>query len=257
MNKPSSEGFIRCIIIAVNFLHNLVLFIAVKLYRREPRLKQWIELETYKEKIIESVRNDDRDFPRYILTYLSHCFGIPYRWFEQADWWKLIQAFYTCISKSPHVELPLTRPSGEKSKDEDWSYDGRMWHVYSHMLAKAYGWTLEYISLLQVGEALAKIQEILVDEQLEREFYYGLSEVAYAYDKSTKKSKFVPLPRPIWMRPKVEPEKIKKILIPVGMMPMGVVEIGNALPPDLLPKEYEQAGQTQSVPDVGTVPIKP
>jgi len=63
------------------------------------------------------------------------------------------------------------------------------------MLAKNYGWTLEYVSMLQVEEALAKIQEILVDEQLEHEFFYGLSEVAYSYDSSTKKSKFVPMPQ--------------------------------------------------------------
>lgn len=233
-------------------LHNLVLSIAVRLIR-EPRLKRWIELETYKEKIIEALAEESSEFPRYILTYLSLSLRVPVRWMEQADWWRLIQAFYTCLEKSPQVKLPLTRPSPEKPRKDDWEYDGRVWHLYSHMLARSYGWSLEYISVLQVGEALAKIQEILVDEQLEREFYYGLSEVAYSYDKSTKKSKFVPMPRPNWMRPRVEPEKIKKIIIPVAMMPMGAVEMNGALPPELLPKEYEKGSQAQSSTDVGRV----
>ena len=83
-----------------------------------------------------------------------------------------------------------------------------------------------------------------MDDQLEREFYYGLSEVAYHYDAATKKSKFVPLPRPNWMRPKVEPEKVVKTPIPASMIPMGVVISDNVLPDELLPKEYEKGKQT-------------
>ena len=214
---------------------------AQKLWGREPRLKKWIELETYKEKIVQAVDENQKDFPKYLLLYLSIFLGLPYKYFEYADWVRLISAFYVCLSYSPKIELPIAAPSPEPSKEDDWSYDGRTWHLYSHMLAKEYGWTLEYISMLQVGEGLAKIQEILVDAQLEKEFYYGISETAYSYDPATQKSKFVPLPRPSWMRPKVEPEKIKKVLIPVSMMPAGVVMLNDALPEDLLPKEYEAA----------------
>ena len=94
---------------------------------------------------------------------------------------------------------------------------------------------MEYIGDLHVVEAFAKIQEIVVDEQLDREFIYGLSEVAYRYDKASKSSKFVPLPRPVWMRPKIEP--VKKVLIPAAMLPMGVVMTDGVLPPELMPKE--------------------
>ena len=211
------------------------------MWGHEPRLKKWVELETYKEKIVEAVDQNHKDFPKYLLLYLSAFLGVPYRFFEYADWVKLVSAFYVCLGHSPKIQLPITAPTNEPSKDDDWSYDGRIWHLYSHMLAKEYGWTLEYISMLQVEEALAKIQEILVDAQLEKEFYYGISEAAYSYDPATQKSKFVPLTRPSWMRPKVEPEKIQKILIPASMLPMGVVITNDALPEDLLPKEYEAA----------------
>lgn len=215
--------------------------LAQKLWGKEPRLKKWIELESYKEKIVQSVEQDQKEFPKYFLSYLSVYLGVPYKYFEYADWEMIVTAFYFCISKSPQINLPLTSPTNKDVKEEDWSYDGRIWHLYSHMLAKEYGWNLEYISLLQVREALAKIQEILVDEQLEREFYYGLSEVAYAYDQSTQKSKFVPLTRPNWMLPKVEPEKIKRFPIPKDMLPVGVVVLSDALPDTYLPKEYEKA----------------
>lgn len=209
---------------------------------KQPKFKKWIELEYYKDKLIKAT-DEEGYFPKYLLSYLSVAFGIKYKWFEFADWMLLVRAFYLIISTSPKVNLPITAPTKEIHKEEDWSYDGRMWHLYSHLLAKNYGWTLEYISCLQVEEALAKIQEIMVDEQLEQEFFYSLSETAYSYDQQTKKSKYVPLPRPSWMRPKVEPEKIKKFAIPASLLPFGVVN-PNALPDELLPKEYE-AKETQ------------
>lgn len=131
----------------------------------------------------------------------------------------------------------MTRPSDEKQKDDDWSYDGRLWHQYSHMLARTYGWTLEYIANMTIVEALAKMQEIIVDEQLDREFYYGLSEMAYSYDQRSKVSKFNPLPRPSWMRPKIK--EIKKFTIPASMLPIGVVMMDGVIPDDLKPKTIE------------------
>lgn len=199
-----------------------------------PRLKRWIALEEQKEKLVQALGSGG-NFPSELLTYLSRAWGIDYKWFEYADWFLLIQAFQLCLLKSPHVNLPITSPSNENSKEESWDYEGRTWHLYSHLLAKAYGWTLEEISQLQVVEALAKIQEIMVDDQLDREFYHGLSEIAYHYDKNTKVSKFVPLPRPYWMRPKMKP--IEKFILPKSMLPMGNVITEGVLPPEFMPKE--------------------
>jgi len=217
------------------FLHNCILAVlALGLkWGKQPRLRTWLELETYKEKIIEAT--DGGDFPKVLLKYLSVAFwGINSKWFDHANWIKIVSAFYLSISKLPKIELPITTPTNEKSSKDDWSYDGRTWHLYSHMLAKNYGWTLEYISCLRVDEALAKIEEIMVDEQLNREFQYSLSENAYSYDQRTKKNKFIPLPRPYWMRKKAKP--IQKFLIPASMLPVGVVNMTDALPDEYLPK---------------------
>jgi hypothetical protein len=199
-----------------------------------PRLKKWIELEQRKEEIIKAVEGGD-DFPSELFLYLSTALGVSSKWYEKADWYLIIQLFYLCLSKSPQLELPLLTPSNEKSKEESWDYPQRTWHLYSHLLAKNYGWTLEEISQLHVEEALAKIQEIIVEDQLDKEFIYGLSEIAYSYDKNSKTSKFVPLPRPHWMRPKVQP--VKKFIIPASMLPIGNVITEGVLPPELMPKE--------------------
>lgn len=208
-----------------------------KLGGHQPRFKKWIELEVCKQKIIKATEGGN--VPKELLRFLSVAFwGIDKRYFEQANWEQIITTFYICLSTFPQVELPITTPTDEKSKEEDWNYPTRTWNLYSHMLAKAYGWNLEYIANLSVYDALAHIQEILTDEQLEREFYYGLSEVAYTYDKRTKTSKFNPLPRPHWMR--LKPKPIQKFLIPKDMMPVGVVNLTDALPEEYLPKEIKK-----------------
>lgn len=217
--------------------HNIVLTIlslGIK-WGKSPRLKKWLELESYKDKIIKAT--DGGDLPKVLLKYLSVALGVSDKYFYRADWVLLVKVFYLTLEKSPKVDLPITSPTTETSKDDEWSYDGRIWHLYSHMLAKSYGWDLEYISCLHVDEALAKIQEIVVDDQLEKEFYYGLSEIAYSYDSRSKTSKFKPLPRPHWMRPKAKP--IKKFLIPKDMLPVGVVNLTDALPEEYLPKEVK------------------
>jgi len=63
---------------------------------------------------------------------------------------------------------------------------------------------------------------MLVDDQLEKEWEWSLSELAYSYNSSTKKSEFKELPRPDWMDGK-EIEEIKLIKIPKSMMPVGQV----------------------------------
>jgi hypothetical protein len=202
------------------------------MYNKPPRFRKWLELEHYKDKILEAV--DGGNLPVWMMTYLSTAFwGISPKWFEKADWMRIIMSFYKILSQSPKLDLPITKPGSDKPKEESWDYDNRTWYLYSHMLAKNYGWTLEYISNLHVVSALATIEEILVDEQLDREFHYGLSEMAYQYDSRSKTSKFNPLPRPHWMRPKIK--EIKKFPIPKAMLPFGVDY--SSLPPEYRPKE--------------------
>lgn len=205
----------------------------MRLRGNSPRLKKWIELENLKRGIIKAT--DDGDFPKELLRFLSVALGVSSKYFDKANWILIVKSFYICISILPKVELPITSPTDEKHSEDDWSYPQRTWNLYSHMLAKNYGWDLEYVAQLDVFDALAHIQEIITDEQLEREFYYGLSEAAYSYDQRTKKSKYVPLPRPHWMRKKAKP--IQKFLIPASMLPVGIVNMKDVLPDEYLPKE--------------------
>ena len=196
-----------------------------------------MDLEGIKEKIIEAVSNRQADFPILLLAYIETALGVSSKWYAKANWLKVVELFYACLLKTPVVKIPLTSPSNEKFKDDPWSYPNRSWHLYSHILAQSYGWDLEYISQLQVGEALAKIQEIMTDKQLEREFVYGLSEIAYPYNKNSKQSIFKPLDRPHWMRPTINPVRdIPRFPIPKDMLPVGVVMLENVLPDEFLPK---------------------
>lgn len=204
-------------------------------FRREYPFKIWINLEYYKEKMLESVQNSSPDFPQYVLEYISLATKVPYKWYENANWVKIITLFYICISKSPTIKLPIISPTNEKHTEEPWNYPQRSWYLYAHIIAKSYGWSLDKIAKLKVKDALSLIQEIMTDTQLDREFQYGLSEVAYPYNEQTKKSIFKPLERPHWMRPDIKP--IAKFKIPVSMLPMGEIKIDGVLPDEYLPKE--------------------
>ena len=150
----------------------------------------------------------------------SAALNIPIETFDGWSWVEVLYAYtMVMVDQLPDTKLPMLNPTGNLGKIPTWHYKGRTWNYYAHMLAREYGWSLEYISDLDRNDALALIQEILTDEQLRKEFEYGMSEIAYPYNKSTKKSEFKPLERPFWMLPKIEqPKKIKirKDFLPVG-----------------------------------------
>ena len=222
------------------FGENLILQCAVQVYKRwgQQRFEQWLKQESLKEKIIKAVEAGSDEFPTHLLEFVSTALRIPVKYIANAQWEKVIEAFYQILLKSPVVKLPLTEPhKSESNSKDDWDYEGRTWHLYSHLIASHYGWTLEYISQLYVLDALAIIQEILTEEQLEREFTHSLSEIAYPYDKSTKKSHYQPLPRPHWMRPKIK--EVRRFKMPKGILPIGDVDY-SAIPDEIRPKEFVQ-----------------
>jgi len=216
--------------------HNLILSIILKIYklRGTPRFREWLELEQLKEKVIKAVGEGSDEFPTHLLSFFSTAFHIHSKWYQDAEWDKIILAFYAVCLKSPTVKLPLLEPTNdtESTKKEPWDYENRNWHLYAHMIAKSYGWTFSQISRLRVSDALATIQEIITDEQLDKEFVYSLSEIAYPYNKNTKEQKFNPMPRPSWMRPRMK--EIRRYPIPINAMPSGVVDY-KALPEEIRP----------------------
>lgn len=199
-------------------LNSTAISLLVKFYHR-PRFEKWIKLETLRSNVIEAVGTDT--FTLKINRYVSTALSIPESLIEKIFWMDTIIVFYNLVSKNvPTIKLPLLQPS-KPTKDADlsWDYAGRSYYTWLHLLAKEYGWTIEYVNNLDVDHVMALIQEVLTEQQLEKEFQWSMSEIAYQYNKTTKTSKFVPLTRPYWMLPK--PQEIKIVKMPKMYMPVG------------------------------------
>lgn len=190
--------------------------------QREPKFGRWVALEEQKNRILKAVGESSDEFPNELFTFLSTALHLSHRHFRKASWIKVVQAFYKCLELTRcQFELPIFEPNNVKIEDVAWDYHNRPWHVYVHMLAKEYGWTIEYIYNLSIKDAMCAIQEILLDDQLEKEFQWTMSERSAYYDDKSKTTKLNPLPRPQWMMKHVSKDDLPKIKIPVGMMPTG------------------------------------
>ena len=201
--------------------------------------RKFVTLEKRKQIFLSAT--GDESFPEKVFSYLSVALDVPVSRLEGKDWQKVIRSL---LSYKGHQlkPLPLLEGAQKDSKPVDWDYDGRSWAYYSHLLSKAYGWTLEYIAEMDVDEALSHLQEILTDEHLDREFLYSLSEVAYPFNASTKKSEFKPMKRPYWMQPAV-PTTIKKVKIRRDMLPQGLIKDMSGLPSEFqIPELHAEKG---------------
>lgn len=223
------------------FLANFIFSFQLQrfVWSNRPRFRRWIELEELKDHFIRAAE-EGTDLPQALARLLSAALGISPRLLKHIEWWKQFSAFNTvCIKNQPRILLPILTDSSSRKQDRDlWDYPDRMWYLYAHIIAKAFGWTFGEISQLNVEDAIAIIQEILTDEQLQREFDWGLSERAFSYDPKSKVSKYNELPRPYWMKPKVS-SVVKKIKILKAMMPVGNVNY-DAVDEANRPKEVSQ-----------------
>ena len=189
-------------------------------------LKLWIQLsDTYKKFLQASKESNYTMMVVYIYEYLDLALGGIFDW-HAVSWLDTVSVFYKVAElNTTAIFIPFMREKKDKTEKEKeeipWDYEGRSWYSWAHLFSKEYGWSLEYIAEMVVEDALCMLQELLTTDQLEKEFSWAMSEVAYAYNKNTKKSEYKALPRPNWMLPEVEIQKIK---IPRSMLPMGVVE---------------------------------
>jgi len=183
--------------------------------------RTWCTTEELRKQIAELAGQSSPDLTSKVVEYCSAVsyFGWLLRWLHWVD---VINFYYVCVTQTFPKKIPLLNSTGKADKDLSWNYPGRDYYFYVHLLAKKYGWSRTHIDEMNVNDVFSFIQEILTDEQLEREFRYSLSEIAYPYNSSTKKNEFKPLERPYWMWKKA-PE-IKKIKIPKALMPQGVIE---------------------------------
>jgi len=189
-------------------------------FLRRPKFRVWAQLEDRKYDFIQAVEDSSNSLPEIMYGYLSTVLLFPVN-FSKVPWQEVFKTFYRLHSLSSAIrKIPITanRDVNKETKDA-WDYSGRLWPLYMNIIASAYGWTEKQIASLDVNNALAYLQEILTDKQLDKEFIWSTSEIAYPYDKTTKKSKFQALKRPYWMdKPRILPKSkpIPKSLLPVG-----------------------------------------
>lgn len=224
-------------------LRDLEPLFELMLHHYKPRFRRWIELEELKDKIIRAVGENSSEFPKHLVDFLST--ALPFSsLFNRLPWIYPMKAFVFLLkATSLDLDIPIAKGSGGNQRKDNWDYEGRTWHLYSHILADAYGWTLEYIANLPVLEALSKVQEILTEKQLDKEFDWMQSEVAYRYDKASKKSYLQKLNRPAWMRPHMETIQRKKM--PRYLIPVGAVNY-DAIKEELRPREIEKTSEAKN-----------
>lgn len=188
-----------------------------------PGLRKWLELEETNKQIVDYIR--DKNMVEASHSICSYLLCIIDADDLQSVYWKevaeaYIQVTMLCI---PSIDLPMFQVNLDDKK-EGWDYEKRTWYLWSHLLASHYGWSLEYIAELDFNDALALLEEILVEDQLKKEWEWSLTELAYPYNKATEKSEYKQLPRPSWMTGKVIPAKsMKPVRMPADMIPVGVV----------------------------------
>jgi hypothetical protein len=187
---------------------------------QKSKLRTWLKLEQIKSAIYKAVENKEH-LASKIISYISTALGILEQDIENEAWYEIVDAYVVLNNlNSVSIRFPIST-SVEKYEKAEWDYEERTWYVWLHLFAKNYSWNSEYVANLEIEDGIALLQEILVDNQLQREWEWGLTEMAYPYNQMTKKSEFKPLNRPSWMQKKyTEPKKVK---IPIHLIPMGNV----------------------------------
>lgn len=191
------------------------------------KLRVWLALEDLYADIIEAAEHGDREkFVSSMYSYVSAAFHVPIEQLELCFWNEVTRAFREAYNiNRPALDFPMLRAKIHSLKQDatknGWEYEGRMWYIWLHLLSKAYGWTIRYIENLSIDDGIALLQEILIDDQLAKEWEWGMSQNAYSYDEHTKTSKFNPLKRPDWMQE--VPKEIKKVKIRASDLPVGMI----------------------------------
>lgn len=210
-------------VILHNVLTALTIWAAMIFYRR-PKFGKWVELEYLRDKSLKALKRKSPDFPNIVEQYIKSCLGV-FHILIPKHYWKLTLSLYLELVKTnstlPNLPIISKIKSEPKSEQEAWDYDGRIKILYSHLLSKSYGWGKEYIDGLDVDFVLASVQEILTDEQLDREFLWAMSDRSVIYNPKTNSAKPNPLKRPYWMAEEVKPPekiKIQKSLLPIGVV---------------------------------------
>lgn len=186
-------------------------------------LRGWSQLENLKKSMDDAVLGKDFDKYYICLVQFIETSMSPFREIEWkvVPWYEAITAYSEAVKLNlPTLEFPILASTKAENKKLPWEYDGRQWYFWLHILASNYGWDEYKIGDTDIDTALGLYQEILLEEQLDKEWTYSLSEIAFPYNSSTKKSEYKPLDRPEWMLP-ISPKQLPVIKMRKEMMPVG------------------------------------
>lgn len=192
------------------------------------KLKEWLRLDFLRGKLVDAIqRKDIKNVADAICSYVE--FASKQNVIE-LPWYEVAEAFLL-IENENRLTLPCALLSVQPNRKDIpvWEYEGRDWYWWVNILSSRYGWSMEYIAGLDPNDATGLLQEILVDDQMKKEWEWSMNEMAYPYNSTTKTSSFKPLDRPDWMQPKpTDADKDLPIFkIPKFMMPLGVIIRGN------------------------------
>lgn len=192
------------------------------------KLRAWLKLDTVREKLVDAIEAKDIDGVATslcsIVSIASNVSGV-----DKLPWYEIANAFIAVEYENRlTLDFALLRTTKKHQDIPAWDYQGRQWYWWHNILSSKYGWSSEYIAELDIDDATGLLQEIMIDEQLKREWEWSLTEIAYPYNATTKQSNFKPLERPEWMmiilpenRPKIPIVRIRKDMMPVGMVIRG------------------------------------
>ena len=189
------------------------------------KLKGWTMLEALKSELDTATSKNDYNQLFNVMVKFIEVAVLPtpsgIEW-DKLPWYEFLEIYNKVISlNSPTLEFSILRGSGKKEdKKLPWEYEGRAWYFWLNLFAQNYGWSIDTVSELDIDDAIGLYQEIEIGEQTEKEWQWGLSEFSYSYDKSSKKSKHIPMQRPSWMLPMVPKElpvvRMRRDMLPVG-----------------------------------------
>ena len=188
------------------------------------RLGRFFRLGELYRKYQEALTKRSARSIEYLLDYLALSSNISRGEWEDCSPLEFADGFLRLVElNNVRINLPIFSESQER-KEKVYEYSGRFIATWITRLARMYGWSSEHILNLFPEEAACYIQEAEIQDFNEREFIYRLSDVAYVYDKGTKRSRYVPLKRPGWMLAEKEREKEdEKVRIPAKFIPQGVI----------------------------------
>ena len=198
-------------------------FLEIVRETKKVNLYKWIELQTLKDKIASSGGIEFVDHLFKFIVVAEEALNTDD--LEALPWFIIGEGFqFLDFINVPNIEFPFLRTSPEERTRNktriSWDYSERLWFIWLYAFSKEFGWNIEAVKDLDIETACGLMQEIIVNEQMEKEFVHSLSEVSYPYDTSSKSSKYKPLERPAWMRP-IFVEKIVKY--PKSFYPEGNV----------------------------------